>query len=224
MIHLGSIRGTTIALDFSFVFLVVLFVMMSYNPEAGIHYALLWVPILFLSILIHELAHAAMFGLFGHGPSEIVLGGIGGHTRSATRQQVTPWQDIVISLAGPLSSFGLALMVWLVRDRSQFAREDPMMAAFLPLLAFANIFWGIFNCLPITPLDGGHATRSFLRLFMPDQRAFPIAVWIGIIVGTAVAIVALLYRQIFITVLIAWYVFMNYQQWQYYRDHGTPGD
>ena len=28
----------------------------------------------------------------------------------------------------------------------------------------------------------------------------------------------------FVAVLIAWYVFMNYQQWQYYRDHGTPGD
>jgi Zn-dependent protease len=224
MFQLGSIRGTTIALDFSFFILVALFVMTSYNPDLGIHYALLWIPILFLSILIHELAHAAMFGIFGYGPSQIVLGGIGGHTMAAAKQNVKPWQEMLISIAGPLSSFALAWVMVILFQQISFVRQDPMLVAFVPLMARANFFWGLFNCIPITPLDGGHALRSFLRMFLPDRKAFAIAVWIGIAVGAAVAIYGLIERQIFVAVLIAWYVFMNYQQWQYYRDHGTPGD
>src|SRR5450755_358043 len=78
MIHLGSIRGTTLGVDFSFLILVGLWVASYYDPAAGIQHALLWIPVLFLSVLIHELAHALMIGAFGYGPSEIVLGGIGG--------------------------------------------------------------------------------------------------------------------------------------------------
>jgi Zn-dependent protease len=224
MVRLGSIFGTTIALDFSFFILVALFVMTSYNPSLGIHYALLWIPILFISILVHELAHAAMFGILGYGSSEIVLGGIGGHTTSSNRGPSKPWHDVLISIAGPLSSFLLSWIMVAIFTNVPYTRQDPMLVAFIPLMARANWFWGIFNCIPVTPLDGGHAVRSFLRMFLPDRKAFPIAVWIGIIVGAAVAIYGLIYRQIFVAVLIAWYVFMNYQQWQYYRDHGTPGD
>ncbi|HEX6179588.1 MAG TPA: M50 family metallopeptidase [Thermoanaerobaculia bacterium] len=222
MIHLGSIRGTTIALDFSFIILAALFVMTSYNPQLGIHYALLWIPVLFLSILIHELAHAGMIGIFGFGSSEIVLGGIGGVT--INRRQARPWQDMLISVAGPASSFLLAFICVALVRAVPFFSGDPMMRALMPLLITANIFWGLFNCLPINPLDGGHALRDFLRMFLPDRRAFPIATWIGIVVGVIVVIAGLVTRQIFVAVLIAWYVFMNYQQWQYYRDHGTPGD
>lgn len=224
MFHLGTIRGTTISLDFSFLILAALFVITSYNPDAGVHYALLWIPVLFISILIHELAHAAMFGLFGYGSSAIVLGGMGGHTVSSTRRQTVPWHDMLISIAGPVSSFILAFALAQLFRSVPYTRQDPMLAAFIPLMVLANFFWGLFNCIPITPLDGGHALRSFLRLFLPDRKAFPIAVWIGIPVGIAVAIYGLMKGQLFVTILIAWYVFMNYQQWQYYRDHGTPGD
>ena len=222
MIHIGSIRGTTIAIDFSFLFIVVLFVVTSYNPNLGIHYALLWIPVLFLSILIHELAHAGMIGAFGFGSSQIVLGGMGGVT--INRRHAKPWQDMLISLAGPASSFALAAVVRVIYGNVELAQRDAMLAALLPLLIIANVFWGLFNCLPISPLDGGHALRDLLRVFMPDRKAFPIAVWIGIVVGVAVVIVGLMARQIFVAILIAWFVFMNYQQWQYYRDHGTPGD
>lgn len=222
MIHLGSIRGTTISIDFSFLILAALFVMSYYDARLGIHYALLWIPVLFLSILVHELAHAGMIGLFGYGPSEIILGGIGGVT--VNRRQARPWQDMLISIAGPASSFGLAFVCALIQRTVEFARTDPMMVALFPLLIRANFFWGLFNCLPINPLDGGHALRDFLRIFLPDRKAFPIAVWVAIIVGIAVVLLAVRARLIFVAVLIAWYVFMNYQQWQYYRDHGTPGD
>ena len=222
MIHLGSIRGTTIGVDFSFLILVGLWVASFYNPAVGIQYALLWIPVLFFSVLIHELAHAATIGIFGYGPSEIVLGGIGGATMN--KRVAKPWHDVIISLAGPLSSFALAWLVRILFVRILFLRTDPMMVAFLPLLYQMNIWWGIFNLLPISPLDGGHAVRNFLRIFMNDRTSFLVAVWIAIPVGVAVVIWSIWSRSILLAALISWYVFMNYQSWQYYRDHGTPGD
>ena len=222
MLHLGSIRGTTIDVDFSFGFLVLLFVVVNYNPKLGIHYALLWIPILFLSVLIHELAHAGMIGVFGFGSSQIILGGMGGVT--INRRRARPWQDLLISLAGPASSFVLYfLCLWLMRN-TEIARTDRMLAALLPAMVWANLAWGLFNLIPVPPLDGGHATREFFRIFLSERTAFVIAIWIAIVVGGLIAVWMLLTKNFFIALYIGWFVYMAFQQWQYFREHGVPGD
>ncbi|HEX8408781.1 MAG TPA: M50 family metallopeptidase [Thermoanaerobaculia bacterium] len=223
MLHLGSIRGTSIDIEPNFIILIIFFVVMNYNPELGIHYALLWIPILFVSVLIHELAHAAAIGVFGFGSSHIILGGMGGVTINQRRAR--PWQDLIISVAGPASSFLLWWLAIAISQNVALAQTDRMLAALLPRLAAANVFWGIFNLIPVPPLDGGHATRDFFRMFLTERNAFIIAIWIAIIVGSAVALVSLLVlKQIFISLYIAWFVYMAVQQWQYFKSHGVPGD
>lgn len=222
MLHLGSIRGTSIDIDFNFIFLVLFFVVLNYDPKQGIQYALIWIPVLFLSVLIHELAHAGMIGLLGFGSSHVVLTGMGGVTINQRRAK--PWQDLLISLAGPLSSFALAfLSLWIIGN-VEIARTDRMLDALMPRLYFANIFWGIFNLIPVPPLDGGHATREFFRMFLTERNAFVVSIWIAMIGGAAVVIYALRRGQFFIALYIAWFVYMAFQQWQYFRQHGTPGD
>lgn len=223
MLHLGSIRGTSIDVEPNFIILIIFFVVMNYNPELGIHYALIWIPILFVSVLIHELAHAAAIGVFGFGSSHIILGGMGGVTINQRRAR--PWQDLIISVAGPASSFLLWWLAVAISQNVALAQTDRMLAALLPRLAAANVFWGIFNLIPVPPLDGGHATRDFFRMFLTERNAFIIAIWIAIIVGSAVALVSLLVlKQIFISLYIAWFVYMAVQQWQYFKSHGVPGD
>jgi stage IV sporulation protein FB len=222
MLRLGSIFGTSIRIDLSFLILVALFVASDYNPNRGIQYALLWIPVLLISVLIHELAHAAAIAMFGYGPSDVVLGGMGGVTMN--RRKARPWHDMVISIAGPLSSFALAWLVKITYLSVPYLQRDPMFIAFLPMLRQANIWWGIFNLLPVSPLDGGHAVRNLLRMFLNERVAFVIAVWVAIVIGSVIAILGFLARWIFLALLLAWFVYMNYQQWQYYREHGYPGD
>jgi Zn-dependent protease len=222
MLHLGSIRGTSIDVDFNFVFLVLFFVVMNYDASIGVQYALIWIPILFVSVLIHELAHAAMIGAFGFGASHVVLTGMGGVTINQRRAR--PWQDMLISVAGPAASFGLYFLAQAILANVEVARTDRMLAALMPRLAIANVFWGIFNLIPVPPLDGGHATREFFRIFLSERTAFVISIWIAIIVGALVAILALVQRQFFIGLYIAWFVYMAFQQWQYFKRHGVPGD
>src|SRR5688572_9585440 len=222
MLHLGSIRGTTITVDFNFLILIVFFVAMNYNAQLGIHYALLWIPILFISVLIHELAHAAMIGAFGFGASKIVLTGMGGVTINSRRAK--PWQDMLISLAGPISSFGLMfLSIWLYRS-FPVMREDRMLAELLPRMVAANYFWGLFNLIPVAPLDGGHAVREFFSIFFRDRTSFVIYVWIAMIVGGAIAILMFMRGNYFIALYIAWFVYNALEQWRYFRRYGTAGD
>jgi Zn-dependent protease len=215
-IHLGTIFGTTIALDFSFLILIVFFVFTDIQT-AGMPYALLWVPVLLISVLFHELAHAAMIGALGFGSSTIILAGMGGATYNERRAR--PWQDLLISAAGPASSFLLAWLVTIVFATVPVASRDPFLVALLPLLARANWWWGIFNLLPIGPLDGNGILRNFFRLFLSERPAFIISIWISMIVGIGVFILGLFARQIFIAILVAWYVYSSWMQWQFFRSH-----
>jgi len=222
VIHLGSIGKTTIDIDSSFIFVVGLWVANDYLNNQDLKVALLWAPVLFIGILVHELAHAAMIAILGHGASRILLGGIGGATVNA--RQARPWQDLLISLAGPAASFAEAFLAAGLYNRVAWMQRDPMMHAFIPIFITANMWWGFFNLVPVAPLDGGHATRNFLRMFLRERTAFIVAVWIAIIVGGAIVLLGVKAGQYFIAILLAWFVWANFQQWQYFRINGYPGD
>ena len=222
MIHLGSIGRTSIDIDLSFLIIMGLFVATFYNREMGLKYALLWAPVLFLSVLLHELAHAGAIGAFGYGASQIILGGMGGVTINQRRAR--PWQDMIICAAGPASSFVIAWLTTLVMVNAPIAGHDPMLIAFLPMMQKANVWWGVFNLIPVNPMDGGHIVRNFLRMFLKERAAFAVAVWIAIIVGAAIVALGIYIGFYLLALLIAWYVFINIQQWRQFRKGGFPGE
>jgi Zn-dependent protease len=224
MLHLGSIGKTSIDVDFSFFILIAFFVILGYNPSRGIEYALIWIPILFISVLIHEMAHAAAIALFGFGASHIVLGGMGGHTANEQMRRARPWQDVVISLAGPASNFILFFICQFLYFSTQIGHTDKMLKVLLPQMWTASVWWGLINLIPVPPLDGGHATRSFFRMFLTERNSFIIATWIALIVGGAVVILGFKYGQFFLAFFLVMMIFRVWQAWQYFREHGIPGD
>ena len=222
MLHLGSIGRTSIDVDFSFFILLAVFVAYAYDPQLPIQYALIWIPVVFVSVLFHELAHAAMIAGLGFGASQIVLGGMGGVTMNARRAK--PWQDLLISIAGPASNILLMyLCAWIFRNVT-VARSDRMLVELIPRLMSVNVWWAIFNMIPVPPLDGGHATREFFRIFLSERAAFIVAIWIAIVVGGGVVVLSLVTRNFFIAIYLAWFVYAAWQQWDYFRQHGIPGD
>jgi Zn-dependent protease len=222
MLHLGSIGKTTIDVDFSFFILLLFFTAYAYSPNQPIQYALIWIPIIFVSVLFHELAHAAMIKVLGFGSSRIVLGGMGGVTMNERRAK--PWQDLLISVAGPASNIALMYgTLWVARNL-QVAQTDQMLAAFLPRFYQGTRLWAIFNMIPVPPLDGGHATREFFRIFLSERTAFIIAIWIAMVVGSAVVVFAIYSQSVLMALYLGWFVYVAWQQWQYFRQHGIPGD
>lgn len=209
-IRLFSFRGTTVDVEISFLILIGLFVILDLDRGEPVRVALLWVPILFLSILLHELGHAAAIGLLGFGQSEIRLAGLGGATMN--RRSASPWQEIVISVAGPLVSFAISLVSWLILRSSTPAALGPLLAALLPQLAYANIAWGIFNLLPIYPLDGGHVVQQIARKLLAPLTAAKASAISSLIFAAILIALAIPTRQFFLIILGALFLLQNYQR------------
>jgi Zn-dependent protease/CBS domain-containing protein len=113
--------------------------------------------LLFASILVHELAHSWAALRAGIAVPDITLFLFGGVSRMA-HEPKSPGVELRIAIVGPLMSFALALLFWLLR---RTALSAPWMnAEILGYLTWINLALGIFNLLPGYPLDGGRVLRA----------------------------------------------------------------
>jgi stage IV sporulation protein FB len=218
-LRLGSVAGTSLFVQPSFLILAGFFVLLELQVRAPIEQALLWIPTLFLSVLVHELAHALTIAALGFGSSVIVLGGAGGVTMNERRAR--PWQNLLISAAGPLASFALGLLIFWLAQRVPFLTEDAMMRHLTPMMIRANIFWAIFNFLPIYPLDGGSVLHNFLLMFTRGRTAFVISVWVSIVLAALIAIAGLFTRNFLMAIIAAMLVMQNFQRWSAFKEYGS---
>lgn len=152
-----------------FLVLVAIFVFMGMTSIEQLPERLLWIPTLFIGVLWHEFGHAIAIKKFGYGPSKIVLQGLGGVTINSRRSDASPGRSIAISFAGPLFSFSLTIVFGLL---AFLLPEAGLLTSFFTLMAFINGIWGVFNLLPIAPLDGGHIVLHALRAKFPARKAF----------------------------------------------------
>ena len=162
----------------------------------------IWIAVVFVSIMVHELGHALAGRRFGAHP-EIGLHGMGGvavmHGGYFTR-----WQSIFVSAAGPLASLALGTASFAFALWQQPA--NGMVHVALRDLLFVNFFWTAVNLLPILPLDGGQITRDVL-----GPRRIQIAIWLGVICAAAVGLWAFSVRQTFLGVMMLILAFSNFQ-------------
>ncbi len=116
--------------------------------------------VFFVSIFIHEYAHAAVARMEGLRVMEIVLHPFGGLTRFAHEPE-TPRAEFLIAIAGPAASFLLALLFLLAAAAANSAGTD-ILALLLFTLAIGNFLIAVFNLFPGYPLDGGRVLRAYL--------------------------------------------------------------
>jgi len=69
------------------------------------------------------------------------------------------WGILKVSIAGPLSNFLIAIIFSLA---IRFLPLTVPLIALFSIIAFYNFAWGIFNLVPIPPLDGYHILFTLL--------------------------------------------------------------
>ena len=72
------------------------------------------------------------------------------------------WGETIVAVAGAASNIALAIIFGLI---ARFAAPDPSLAVFAQLcgmVAFVNLFLGLFNLIPIPPLDGYTVLRGIV--------------------------------------------------------------
>ena len=133
--------------------------------KIGPEYLFIWVGVVFLSILVHELGHAVAYRRFG-ADADIVLYAFGG-LAVGTHVIAGRGRRIVVSLAGPVAGFVLFGLVYGTNQAFEWGQSADGRAPngkelfFLyRQLIWVNLIWGLFNLLPVFPLDGGQATRE----------------------------------------------------------------
>lgn len=138
--------------------------------------------LLFVSVLIHELSHSFVAKGRGFGVHSIVLFIFGGVSNIKGESQ-SPKDEFLISVVGPLTSFLLAGVFWLVRSVGIDA-VAPQGIAVLDYLVMVNILLGGFNLIPGFPLDGGRVLRSIVWAITGNGRtAIAVAAGSGQVIG-----------------------------------------
>ncbi len=190
-------------------FLILLFLFVSDGGSFG--YGLMQAVVLGLSIVAHEYGHALTGRAFGCETSQISLSFIGG-CASMLSMPRRGWQEFLVAIAGPLVSFSLCGIAYLVL--STVPIENPFIDYTLAYLFYLNLVIGCFNLLPGFPMDGGRIFRSVMMVFVPRAKATLFAMWVGRVVAILLGLSGL-YSLLhggswaFIRLFIAWMIWQE---------------
>jgi stage IV sporulation protein FB len=124
---------------------------------------LIFISILFASVIAHEFAHIAVGRLFGIRVPRVVLHIFGG----AALFPMIPlgWTELWIAVIGPAFSLSVAAIckyILLPMVVLNAAPTERVIYILLDTCMWCNLVLGLFNLLPIFPMDGGRIVRGLL--------------------------------------------------------------
>lgn len=206
------------------------------GAAGDINQLLIWVIVVFVSILVHELGHSLAMRLYGQ-HSYIVLHVAGGlavpeSSRGGGREtdvSLDRIQRVFISFAGPLAGFLLAAVVIAAVVASGGLFYIDWWSGVIPLptavlfrggwiansvvqaLLWVNVFWGLVNLMPVYPLDGGSIARHLLVRADPWNGATN-SLWLSVICGAFVAIGGWFFlNSTYVALLFGYLAYQSYQ-------------
>lgn len=168
-------------------------------PGNRLVFLLIWVGIVFVSVLVHELGHAFAYRIYGQRPT-VTLTAFWGLTHG--ERELPKARSIAVSLAGPVFAMVfLGIPAILLRDQVFVATGSYKWYLVVYQIGYINLWWSIANLLPILPLDGGNIVRTLWGLRTARLAALG--------VGTVVAIWLFIIGQSFAAFFIAMLTIMN---------------
>jgi Zn-dependent protease/CBS domain-containing protein len=148
--------------------------------------AAVFVVLLYISVLIHELSHSLVARGYGLPVRRILLYPLGGVSEIELEPQ-TPGREFTVSAAGPFLSFVLAAIGL---GLEHVVPVGTVGWIIVRQFCWANVVVGLFNLLPGLPLDGGRMLRAIVwKASGRPAVATLAAAWVGRLI--AVALIAL---------------------------------
>jgi Zn-dependent protease len=200
----GKIKGIKIRLHFT---LLIGFLLISWSAAMvftqhhyhGFTATGYWIvgaiiaAMLFISVLLHELAHSIVALRYGIKIRQIILFIFGG-VSDISEEPKDYRKEATIALAGPAMSFmlaGIFTIIGLLVSQSTPTGSSALILKQVSLdilyyAALINAILGIFNLIPAFPSDGGRILRAVLVKLKKDyDKATKDAVKVGIIISYA---------------------------------------
>jgi len=169
-LRIGKIFGIDIYIHISWLIIIVLltwslavgwFPVLYRGWSASTYWILGFIAavLLFVSVLLHELAHSVVARARGLPVKNITLFIFGG-VSNIEKEPGSPGVEFQIAVVGPLTSLLIGALAFLLLFL--LGQNSSALAAILWYLGYANILLGIFNLIPGFPLDGGRVLRSIV--------------------------------------------------------------
>ena len=177
-IELGKFAGIDVKIHWSFFLLpawILFSTLLGGGSFATASASVLLILAVFACVVLHEFGHALAARKYGIGTHDIVLYPIGG-VASLLRMPKNPFQEFVISVAGPAVNVVIAavLFSWMA-----VAPMTGFLGWFVYNLALVNVGLVVFNMIPAFPMDGGRVLRSTLAMFTSHYHATRVATAVG---------------------------------------------
>src|SRR5216683_2640458 len=168
--RLGTVAGIDIYINYSW---LIIFVFLIWSLATGwfaVLYpgwspALYWITstiaalLLFVSVLLHELAHSVVARARGLSVKNITLFIFGG-VSNIEQEPKSPGVEFQMAVVGPLTSLLIGGVCFLLLLPLRGTKSP--LEGILFYLAVTNVLLGVFNLIPGFPLDGGRVLRSIV--------------------------------------------------------------
>ena len=170
--------------------------------------------ILMLFAIFHELGHMIAGIILGFKPNVIEVMPFGlsigfenkveDYNQKIKNGTKMTLKKLIIALSGPITNL-IFVIIFLLFPISIFGIDNQ-------LIVYANILIGIFNLIPIYPLDGGRITKNILHIFLGRKESYDYTNKISnitIALLTAISSIAVLYwKNVAILLIISylWYL------------------
>lgn len=213
-VRLGSVGETQVRVHVTMLLLIGWYAWMGWQ-HAGSSGALdevVFIVLLFLSVLLHEFGHIFAARHYGIGTPDVLLTPIGGIARIASLPR-RPAHELVIALAGPLVTLAIVIALTgtfvLGGDRSLNLGGGFLDLPLWSALLYTNVILLLFNLIPAFPMDGGRVLRALLAMRLGLARGTRIAARVGQVIAAGFALFGITHSPILL--LIAGFVFLGAQ-------------
>ena len=161
----------------------------------------------FVSVLIHELAHAWMANQKGYQVYGVSIDMLSG--AASIDSNMHDRDSIPIVAAGPISTLILCL--------SSYFLEPFVPGSFITYMFNINLFLFIFNILPIYPMDGGQIVRSLANLSRDRYKYRQWANWTSLIFSGLLLAYSLYNFNIFMAVFAGYFGYIALKELGYIK-------
>ncbi len=170
---------------------------------------LIWVAIILVSVLVHELGHALAAKAFGLSP-RIDLVAIGGVTTYEIKN-LKYYKQFLITLSGPVFGFLLFVLASVLLYFKVFT--NPLAITVTATIQMINLFWTIVNLVPVLPLDGGQLLRIALEGFF-GVKGFKLSLFIGMTISLLISLFFFLIGYFLVGAIFFLFAFQSFDAWK----------
>lgn len=169
-----------------------------------------WLPFsyviaIFISILVHELAHAYVANKLGYNVFKVYIGLFNG-AAEMNLSQIHERDSIKIVAAGPLSNL-ILFFASLIFISAGYSNQ------FITDFANVNLLLLIFNIIPIYPLDGGRLLRDGLYLLIKNRKlSVMISSYVSLALSSLLLVFAISTMNILLGIFAGLFIYLSIKE------------